>query len=346
MVEAGAIVIGFTELIDLAAERTGGRALLASDEFFAEKENLLKPGRGVFIEGKYTDRGKWMDGWESRRKRTPGNDWCIIRLGLPGIVRGATVDTNHFKGNAPESVSIDACEAGPNTPGGELAEQAEWRALLPRTKVEPHFENKIEVTSAARCTHLRLNIFPDGGVARFRAFGEVIPDWKSILARGEPIDLIAVEHGGQPMGCSDAFFSEPRNLIMPGRSECMGDGWETKRRRGPGYDWVVIRLGRRGSIDRILLDTNHFKGNYPDTCTIEVCDAPNATEALLRPDAAGGPAWRELLPRTKLNAHEERSLDRELLDTSPVTHLRLNIHPDGGVSRLRVFGRPAGGDHA
>lgn len=337
---------GFTDLIDLAAERTGGRALLASDEFFAEKENLLKPGRGVFIEGKYTERGKWMDGWESRRKRTPGNDWCIIRLGLPGVVRGVTVDTNHFKGNAPEAVSIEACEAGPIATGESLAEQAEWRELLPKTHIEPHFENQIAVQDTRRCTHLRLNIFPDGGVARFRAFGEVIPDWKSIIARGEPIDLAAVEHGGQPMGCSDSFFSEPRNLIMPGRSECMGDGWETKRRRGPGYDWVVIRLGRRGSIDRVLLDTNHFKGNYPDTCTIDVCDAPSATEALLRPDAASGPAWRELFPRTKLNAHEERTFERELMDKDPATHLRLNIHPDGGVSRLRVFGRPAGGDQA
>ncbi len=333
----------FTDLIDLASERTGGRALLASDEFFAEKENLLRPGRSVFIEGKYTDRGKWMDGWESRRKRTPGNDWCIIRLGMPGTIRGVTVDTNHFKGNAPESVSIDACEAGPIATGETLAEQAEWRELLSKTRIEPHFENQIEVGDTARCTHLRLNIFPDGGVARFRAFGEVIPDWKSILARNTAIDLAAVEHGGQPMGCSDAFFSEPRNLIMPGRSEYMGDGWETKRRRGPGYDWVALRFGRRGTIERILLDTNHFKGNFPDTCNIEICDAPNATEALLRPSAPGGPAWRELLPRTKLAAHEERAFERELLDKHPATHIRLNIHPDGGVSRLRVFGRPSDG---
>ncbi|MBL8745829.1 MAG: allantoicase [Phycisphaerae bacterium] len=333
----------FTDLIDLAAERTGGRALLASDEFFAEKENLLKPGRGVFVEGRYTDRGKWMDGWESRRKRTPGNDWCIIRLGLPGIVRGVTVDTNHFKGNAPEAVSIDACDAPRDETPEALARRSDWRTLVPRTRIEPHLENKIEVNDPARCTHLRLNIFPDGGVARFRAFGEVVPDWTSILARNNAVDLAAVEHGGQPMGCSDAFFSEPRNLIMPGRSECMGDGWETRRRRGPGYDWVVIRLGRRGVIERILLDTNHFKGNYPDTCDIEVCDAPGATEEHLRPGATNGPSWRTLLPRTKLAAHEERIFERELLDKNPVTHLRLNIHPDGGVSRLRVFGRPVAG---
>lgn len=330
----------FTSLIDLAAERTGGRALLASDEFFAGKENLLKPGRGVFIEGKYTDRGKWMDGWESRRKRTPGNDWCIVRLGLPGVVRGVTVDTNHFKGNAPESVSVDSCEASAEATGEALAAAAGWRVLLPRTKVEPHFENRIAALNGGRCTHLRLNIFPDGGVARFRAWGEVAPDWAAILARNEAVDLSAVEQGGLPLACSDAFFSEPRNLIMPGRSECMGDGWETKRRRGPGYDWVVLRLGRRGRIERLVIDTNHFKGNYPDTCDVEVCDAPGAEAESLRPEAARGPAWRPLLGRTKLNAHEERVFAGELLDKGPSTHLRLNIHPDGGVSRLRAFGRP------
>lgn len=330
----------FTDLIDLAAQRIGGRALLASDDFFAEKENLLKPGRGVFIEDKYTERGKWMDGWESRRKRTPGHDWCIIRLGLPGIIRGLTVDTNHFKGNAPESVSVDACEAPSDATGDQLAETGTWRELLPRTPVQAHFENRMEIASANRCTHLRLNIFPDGGVARFRAWGDVVPDWAALRATNAPIDLAAVEHAGQPMGCSDAFFSEPRNLIMPGRSDHMGDGWETKRRRGPGYDWVVIRLGHRGRIERVLLDTNHFKGNYPDTCDMEVCDAPGATADQLKPGAAGGPAWRPLLERTKLNAHEERNFASELKDKGPVTHVRINIHPDGGVSRLRIFGRP------
>jgi len=336
-------VSGFTDLIDLAAERTGGRALLASDDFFAEKENLLKAGKAVFIEGKYTDRGKWMDGWESRRKRTPGNDWCVIRLGMPGVVRGVVVDTTHFKGNAPESVSIDACEAAANTTGEDLASRGPWRPLLTKSRIEPHTENKLTITDTGRCTHLRLNIFPDGGVARFRAYGEVIPDWKSITASGKPIDLIAVENGGQPMGCSDAFFSEPRNLIMPGRSECMGDGWETKRRRGPGYDWVILRLGRRGRIEKLLIDTNHFKGNYPDTCTVEVCDAPDLAPELLRPDVEHGTVWREILERTKLQAHEERTFDVGAKDTAPATHIRLKIFPDGGVSRLRVWGKPVDG---
>ncbi len=329
----------FTELIDLAAERVGGRALFANDDFFAEKENLLKPGRGIFLADKYTERGKWMDGWESRRRRTPGHDRCVIKLGLPGIVRGVTVDTNHFRGNAPESVSIDRCELATDAPDEAFAEAA-WGVLLGKTPIEAHFENVIPVTGDARTTHVRLNIHPDGGVARFRVWGEVAADWASIVSASSVCDLAAVEHGGQPMGCSDAFFSEPRNLIMPGRSDHMGDGWETKRRRGPGYDWVVLRLGRRGVIERVVVDTNHFKGNYPDSCDIEVCDAEGATSAMLVPNAEGGPAWRALLGETKLNAHEERSFDGELVDQGPATHVRLNIHPDGGVSRLRVFGRP------
>lgn len=346
----------FTALIDLASERTGGRALLASDDFFAEKENLLKTARPVFIEGKYTDRGKWMDGWESRRKRPPGvgHDWCIIRLGLPGIVRGVNVDTTHFRGNAPESVSIEACEASADSTGASLAESDAWRPLLPRTPVQPNTENLIPVPGAARCTHIRFNIFPDGGVARLRVYGDVVPDWKTILGRTPVVDLLAVEHGGRPLSCSDQFFSEPRNLIMPGRSDHMGDGWETKRRRAPGHDWVILQLGRRGIIERLVIDTNHFKGNYPDSCDVEVCDhlcasEPGAPQPYSSPcaDPAAGPhptaAWRTLLPRTKLNAHEERTFERELIDKGPATHIRLNIHPDGGVSRFRAFGRPVDG---
>ncbi len=341
----------FTHLVDLAAERIGGRALLASDEFFAEKENLLKPGRGILIEDKYTDRGKWMDGWESRRKRTPGHDWCIIRLGLPGAVRGFTIDTNHFKGNAPESISIDACEAPTDASPDHLAHSANWRELIPKTRIQPHSENHIAAPAndPARTTHVRLNIHPDGGVARFRAHGEVLPDWESILARMPIPDLAAIEHGGLTLACSDEFFSRPLNLIMPGRATNMGDGWETRRRRGHGYDWVILRLGRRAEIQRLLIDTNHFKGNYPDTCSVEVCDMPgrsahnNADIASLRPGAANSPPWRELLPRTKLEAHREHTFERELQSTGPATHLRLNIHPDGGVSRLRVFGRPLAG---
>ncbi|MDQ6765143.1 MAG: allantoicase [Verrucomicrobiota bacterium] len=320
-------------LVDLAAERVGGKALIANDEFFAEKENLLKPGRGVFIPDKYTDRGKWMDGWESRRRRTPGNDWCVIQLGLRGIVRQIDIDTNHFLGNHPPFASLEACCLTSGAP----TEATEWIEILPKSPLHPGSQNLFQITNGESWTHLRLNIFPDGGVARLRVYGVVLPDW-SKLKPGELVDLAAVENGGVPLACSDMFFSSMNNLIMPGRSENMGDGWETKRRRGPGYDWIVLKLGRPGSIRKIEVDTNHFKGNFPDTCSIEGCTAPDATTEQLTGHEV---PWRALLPQTKLQAHTRHFFEKELSPFADCTHVRLNIFPDGGVSRLRVWGTVA-----
>jgi allantoicase len=320
-------------LVDLAAERVGGVALVANDEFFAEKENLLKRGRGIFIPDKYTDRGKWMDGWESRRRRTPGHDWCVLQLGLRGIVRQVDIDTNHFLGNHPPFASLDAvCLTSGFDPAA--AEQFAWTEILPKSPLDPGSQNLFDIASDGTWTHLRLNIHPDGGVARFRAYGIVVPDWTKVKA-GELVDLAAVENGGVPLACSDMFFSSMNNLIMPGRSENMGDGWETKRRRGPGHDWIVVKLGRLGAIRKIEVDTNHFKGNYPDTCSIEGCSAPDATTEDL---TSGVVQWREILPETKLQAHTRHFFEKELSPLENCSHVRMNIYPDGGVSRLRVWG--------
>lgn len=329
----------FTELVDLAAERLGGESLLASDEFFAPKENLLKSGAAVFIEGKYTDNGKWMDGWETRRRRPPGPgpDWCIIGLGSPGSLLGFDVDTAHFKGNFPQSCSIEAIEADQPADPAALARRGDWREVVPRTDLKGDAHNLIAVAEKhrhARSTHLRLNIFPDGGVARLRAYGLVMPDWKALRA-SEAVDLAAVRNGGMVLSCSDMFFGPRHNLIMPGRSACMSDGWETRRRRGPGHDWCVVRLGRRGTIARIDVDTSHFKGNYPDACTIEGCDAPglNAGQA---PEA--GAEWFEILARSRLGPHAQHFFEADAVRQRACTHVRLNIFPDGGVARLRLYG--------
>ncbi|HEX8180200.1 MAG TPA: allantoicase [Pyrinomonadaceae bacterium] len=326
----------FTELVDLAAERLGGAVLYANDEFFAPKENLLKQSAPVFLAGEYTERGKWMDGWETRRRRTPGFDWCLIRLGLAGIVRGVVVDTSHFRGNYPEQCAIEAC-AVDGQPDAEqlLSETTAWRELLPQAQLNGDSLNPFTVHDDQRVTHLRLKIFPDGGVARLRVYGEVAPDWVR-LARTGFVDLAAVEHGGLVLACSDMFFGHRHNLIMPGRGVNMGDGWETKRRRGPGHDWVVIRLGRRGRIEQIEVDTAHFKGNYPDSCSLEACASPD-----FEPDALAACTWTELLPRTKLQAHTRHVFTDELQRAGAVTHVRFNIYPDGGVSRLRLYGRIA-----
>jgi len=322
-------------LVDLAAARVGGKALLANDEFFAEKENLLKPGRGVFIADKYTDRGKWMDGWETRRRRTPGHDWCVVQLGLRGIIKQVDIDTNHFLGNHPPFASLDAiCLTTGFPDDASGVESLPWTSILEKSPLNPGSQNLFAITSDQTWTHARLNIFPDGGVARLRLYGIVVPDWTK-LKPGELVDLAAVENGGVPLACSDMFFSSMNNLIMPGRSENMGDGSETKRRRGPGHDWIIVKLGLPGTIRKIEIDTNHFKGNYPDTCSIEGCVAPSAsTDELTGP----GTRWREILPMTKLQADTRHFFERELCSSDECTHIRLNIYPDGGVSRLRVWG--------
>lgn len=324
-------------LIDLAAARIGGVALIANDEFFAEKENLLQPGRGVFIPDKYTDHGKWMDGWETRRRRIPGHDWCVVQLGLRGILKQVDIDTNHFLGNHPPFASLDAlCLTNEFPQGPTAVESLPWAQILAKSPLNPGSQNCFAISRDQPATHVRLNIIPDGGVARLRVYGLVVPDW-SKLKPGELVDLAAVENGGVPLACSDMFFSSMNNLIMPGRSADMGDGWETKRRRGPGHDWIILKLGLPGAIQKIEVDTNHFKGNYPNTCALEGCDAPGASCAdLTSPQTP----WREILPKTKLQADTRHFFERELSPLPHCTHLRLNIYPDGGVSRLRVWGTP------
>ncbi len=331
----------FTELIDLAAERLGGAVLAANDEFFAPKENLLKSSKPIFIEGKYTDVGKWMDGWETRRRRTPGLDWCILRLGLPGILRGVVVDTSHFKGNYPEHCSLEACALEGNPDAEKLAgPSTPWTEALAKSPLRGDTENRFAIDNLRRFTHLRFNIFPDGGVARLRVYGEVVPDWTQ-LDRGGEMDLAAVEHGGLVVACSDMFFGSRHNLIMPGHAANMSDAWETRRRRGPGHDWVVIQLGTSGTIRRVEVDTSHFKGNFPESCRLEACRGPGRiTEARVFSSLP----WVEVLPRTKLQAHTVHLFEKELQDAGAATHVRFSIYPDGGVSRLRIYGDIAGRD--
>ena len=330
----------FTELVDLAAERLGGRVLFANDDFFAPKENLLKAAKPVFIAGKYSSRGKWMDGWESRRRRAPGHDWCLIRLGLPGIIRGVVVDTSFFKGNYPDRCSIDACALPSLPPKTELrslqAAKTDWVELLHEAPLCGDSRNIFAIGNPQRFTHLRFHIFPDGGVARLRVHGDVVPCASS--HRRQKIDLVAIENGGSVIASSDRFFGEPLNLLMPWKPVNMGDGWETKRRRGPGHDWVILKLGYPGKIRGADVNTAHFKGNYPDSCTIETIHAPGVlTEAALAQSTEG---WKTLLPQTKLKPDARHVFRRELQNVGPATHVRLNIFPDGGVARLRLLGAP------
>ena len=331
----------FSDLIDLASERVGGAAIAASDEFFAPRENLLKTSRPVFREDEYTERGKWMDGWETRRRRESGHDWCLVRLGLPGEIRGVVVDTRHFVGNAPEACAIEVCESAGDPPAAEL-DGAAWFEILPKILLAPDSENAFPTLPGRRATHVRLHIFPDGGVARLRLYGAAIPD-RERLARPGEIDLAAAENGGLVVAASDMHFGNRQNLIYPGPPRSMREGWETRRRRGPGHDWAIVRLGGEGVVRRIVLDTSHFKGNAPGAGSVEGIRAPEASiDELASPSAP----WREILPRTAVRPDAVREFRSEVRDAGPVTHARLNVFPDGGVARLRLFGElvrgPAG----
>lgn len=340
----------FTHLIDLAAERFGGKVLWCTDDFFAEKENLIKPSKPIFIADKYTDRGKWMDGWESRRKRTEGHDIAIVQLGAAGMIKGFDVDTAHFLGNQPQACTIEACYA----PDGDW-ENAAWVEVLPRTTLNPGSQHFVEAqlsvdgSSVAQpgargdvrptnhqpntdnlFTHIKLHIYPDGGVARLRVYGEVQRDWSRVKA-DEVVDLAAAQNGALAIQCNDMFFSHMNNLIMPGRGVNMGDGWETKRNRTPNNrDWVIVRLAHKGTIQKALIDTCHFKGNYPDTFILE---GTNSTT-----DDLSNAKWSTIIERTKLQADHEHPYEQEVRCAEPVTHVRLSIFPDGGVSRMRLWG--------
>ena len=326
----------FLELPDLAAEAVGGAALACNDEFFAEKECLLRGHAAEWKEHVYTDRGKWMDGWETRRRREPGYDWCVVRLGLPGVIRGVVIDTAYFRGNFPESASLEACTIDEPLDVAALA-RAVWTELLPRSPLAGDTRNLFAVTSERRFTHVRLNIFPDGGVARLRIHGEVVPDWPRLRAHGGLVDLAALSNGAIVETCSDMFFGSRNNLIKPGPSRSMADGWETRRRRGPGNDWAIVRLCAPGTVERLEIDTSHFKGNAPGRCLVEGVDAPSVVAP---GEVASLEGWRPLL-ESPLQPHTVHVFEPELRRPGRVRYLRLSVFPDGGVARLRVWGRLA-----
>lgn len=319
--------------INLADDKLGAEALYATDDFFADKSRLLSRLDPVWKDDVYDDNGKWMDGWESRRKRGEGYDYCIVKLGLAGTIAGVDIDTSFFTGNYPPSASIDAIYS----PEVDPTNSEEWEEILPSQSLSGDQHHISEIDSDKVYTHVRLNIYPDGGVARLRVYGTPSVDWDSIDEL-QQIDLAAVEHGGRALACSDEHYGNKSNILGPGRGENMGDGWETARRRTPGNDWVIVALGHAGNVGRVIVDTAHFKGNYPDSCSIQAAYVKGGTDDQV---ATQSLFWKELLPSQKLNAHSIHEFVSEVNEIGPITHVRLNIFPDGGVSRLRLFGTKA-----
>ncbi|MFQ6005702.1 MAG: allantoicase [Woeseia sp.] len=323
----------FHQWVRLEQPRLGTRVVYATDDFFADKARLIDQVEPVFIPDKYDDNGKWMDGWESRRKREPGHDYCIVRLGIRGVIRGFDIDTRHFTGNFPPHASIDACASEDETPG----DGADWREILPKVALMGDSHHFLAVDHVDAFTHLRLNIYPDGGVARLRVYGEVRRD-PNEFDDDAVIDLLALENGGRALLCNDEHFGSMHNLNVPGRAVNMGDGWETARRREPGNDWVILALGFPGVIEKVEIDTAHFKGNYPDRAAIQ---AAYLTDVDLEDLEFVSRNWPTLLQESKLDMDQQHYFTDKLNDVGTVSHVRLSIYPDGGVSRLRIFGRVA-----
>jgi allantoicase len=296
------------QYVNLAQPRLGTEVVYATDDFFADKARLIDPAEPVFIPGKYDENGKWMDGWESRRKRSPGHDWCVIRLGEPGMISGFEIDTRHFTGNYPPGAEILVCRSDQQVPD----EQAGWTTVTER---------------------LALN----GDDRIYVVWGWVAKDWSTVDADAR-VDLLAMENGGRGIIANDEHYGCIENLTAPGRGVNMGDGWETRRRREPGHDWAVLELGTAGRVEEVVIDTAHFKGNYPDRCFLQAA-----------PAAAGSPEeiaslsqdWPLLLPEARLEADKVRVFREELADLGAIRFVRLNIVPDGGISRLRLIGRVA-----
>ena len=356
----------FAGLAELSDRRLGAGVIAANDEFFAERENLLLPGPAVFDPERFGHKGKVMDGWETRRRRgataqqphprAEDHDWALIRLGAPGIVRGIVVDTAHFRGNYPQAVSVEAtAHSLAAAPEDLLDPEVEWTELVPRTPVGGHAENAFAVHVERRFTHLRLRQHPDGGVARLRVYGEIVPDpgW---LAELGTFDLVALENGGVVEDASDRFYSPPEHTILPGRSQKMDDGWETRRRRDTGHDWISYRLAEQGVIRAVEIDTAYLKGNAAGWAALWVRDAASAEGAdgegsgggrgVARGGerrgaepgggrSGGGDGWTQLVPRVRL---QPDTVHRFLVNPIPATHVRIDIFPDGGISRLRLYG--------
>lgn len=323
----------FTALPDLAARQLGGSVVFANDELFAEKENLIKPEPPVFAAGEFGHKGKVYDGWETRRRREPGHDHAIVRLGAQGIVHGVVVDTAHFRGNYPPQISVEATAAEGYPSPDELAELT-WEPIVGITSAQGDTANPYAVTDRRRWSHLRLSIYPDGGVARFRVHGQVVPDPAFMTGI---IDLAAMENGGQVVGCSDAFYSSPAHLILPGGARLMSDGWENARRRGAGNDYVIFRLAAAGQLRYAEIDTSYFVGNAPGWVRLSAAEQDGTAGAADETDrGAAGLSWWEVLPRTRVQPDTRH---RFLVDSPRVaTHIRLDVIPDGGLARLRAYG--------
>ncbi|WP_185983853.1 allantoicase [Aureimonas mangrovi] len=315
--------------VDLAHPRLGTQVTFATDDFFADKARMIQPGPALFYPDRFDDNGKWMDGWESRRKRVPGHDHALVKLGQRGVIHAIDIDTSFFTGNFPPHAEIEAADTV-EEPG-----EGDWTTIVPKAALKGDSHNLFDIAERGPWRWLRLHIHPDGGVARLRVYGTVAKDWADVSPQ-EEVDLASLLNGGTAVAWNDAHYGHPANMLAPGTAPVMADGWETARRRVPGNDWCVLKLGTAGTVERVHIDTRHFKGNFPDRFTLRAKRLGSDPSADVIEEASAD--WPLLVTETKLSADDQIEITT-VEPLGPVTHVRLDIFPDGGVSRLRLFGR-------
>ena len=317
-------------LIDLAQSRLGSKIVYKTDEFFAPAKRIINPWPPVFKEGVFDKHGKWMDGWETRRKRSKGHDYLILKLGKPGKIYKVDIDTSYFSGNHPTKVSIQACFSKKNIPN----KNSKWTTILKKQSTKANSHHFFNIKNKSIFSHIKLNIFPDGGVARLRVYGTI--ENKKKFGK-KILNLTSVLNGATPIVCNNEHFGRAENILAPGIGKNMGDGWETRRSRGKNFDWLIIKCATAGRIGKIQIDTHHFKGNYPDKCSLQAAyiNSKISNKSIVN----SSKKWKLLLNKVKLNAHKKHNFQNKLMKNKKVNYIRINIFPDGGISRIRMFGK-------
>jgi len=318
------------KMVNLAEPRLGSKVIFKTDDFFASANRILKSESPVFKEGLFDKHGKWMDGWETRRRRSKGFDYLVIKLGKPGKIFNVDLDTTHFSGNQPTHASLQACFSKKKP-----SKKTKWITILNKKKLGPNKNHNFNTNSKITFSHIRLNIFPDGGVARIRLYGKI--DIEKVNINGKITNLSSVLNGATIVGCNNEHFGRAENVIAPGKGRNMGDGWETRRSRGKNIDWLIMKFGKVGIINKLEIDTHHFKGNYPDCCTIQTANILKnfSTNSIIKSSAK----WKVVLNKAKLKANKKHVFKNIQMSKNKVNFLKINIYPDGGISRIRAFGR-------
>ena len=317
-------------LIDLAQPRLGSKVIFKTDDFFASANRIIDPSSPVFKEGLFNKNGKWMDGWESRRKRTPGHDYLIIKLGKPGSISKVNVDTSHFNGNQPSMISIDACNSKSNN-----IKSFKWKNLVSKKKTKANSHHIFKTSSKSVFTHIKLNIFPDGGVARLRLYGSISKENNNFGKK--TINLASLLDGASVVACNNEHFGKAENILAPGKAKNMGDGWETRRRRDKGFDWLILNSIDGEMIDKIEISTHHFKGNFPSHCSLQAAYIPTKKSSSSIVNSSNN--WKTLMIKTTLKANKTHTFKNTLMKKNKINFIKINIFPDGGISRFRIFGK-------